>query len=211
LQRQAQLQRQRLKGVVYCRSKRLYKKLADALNCCYYHADVVDQAERLAAWEQESRLIVATSALGTRVDYPGIVYIMHVGMLWSMINFAQESGRGGQGREVVDSVILVEHSEVERRLLQEADKINVQAMGLFIISSSCQQLLMSRYIDRTGVSCGDLEQSAGCDQCKDRVRQWLDKQESSSWEWQQVQELFNKLQRRCVACCLQGNLGRYSK
>jgi superfamily II DNA helicase RecQ len=121
-----------------------------------------------------------TSALGTRVDYLGIVYIMHVGMLWSMINFAQESGRGGQGREVVDSVILVEHGEVERRLLQEADKIDVQAMGLFIISSGCRRLLMSQYIDRTGVSCGDLEQSAGCDWCRDGVRQWLDEQESSS-------------------------------
>jgi hypothetical protein len=66
-------------------------------------------------------------------------------------------------------------------------------------------------MDRTGVSCSDLEQSAGCDRCRDRVRQWLDKQESSSWEWQQVQELFDKLQRRCVACCLQGNLGGYSE
>jgi superfamily II DNA helicase RecQ len=129
---------------------------------------------------------VATAALGTRVDYPGIVYIMHVGMLWSMIDFAQESGRGGQGGEVVDLVILVEHSEVERRLQQEADKIDVQAMGLFIIGSSCRRLLMSQYMDRTGVSCGDLEQSAGCNQCGDRVRQWLDKQESSSQEWQLV-------------------------
>jgi superfamily II DNA helicase RecQ len=42
LQRQAQLQRQGLKGVVYCWSKRLCEKLADALNCCYYHIDVVD-------------------------------------------------------------------------------------------------------------------------------------------------------------------------
>jgi superfamily II DNA helicase RecQ len=94
-------------------------------------------------WEQDGRLIIATAVLGTRVDYLGIMYIMHIGMLWSMINFAQESGRGGQEREVVDLVILVEHSEVERRLLQEADKINVQVIGLFIISSSCQQLLMS--------------------------------------------------------------------
>jgi hypothetical protein len=60
-----------------------------------------------------------------------------------MIDFAQESGRGGRGREVVDSVILVEHGKVERRLLQEADKIDVQAMGLFIISSGCRRLLMS--------------------------------------------------------------------
>jgi superfamily II DNA helicase RecQ len=180
---QAQLQKEGLKGVVYCWSKKQCEKLAEALDCLYYHVDVLDRADRLAVWEQDGGLIVATAALGTGVDYLGIVYIVHVGMLWSMIDFAQESGRGGRAGEVVDLVILVEHGEVERRLLQEVDKIDVQAMGLFIVGSGCRRLLMSWYMDRAGVSCGDLEQSAGCDWCGDGVRQWLDEQESSSWEW----------------------------
>jgi superfamily II DNA helicase RecQ len=49
LQRQAQLQKEGLKGVVYCRSKKQCEKLAEALDCLYYHTDVVDRADRLAA------------------------------------------------------------------------------------------------------------------------------------------------------------------
>jgi superfamily II DNA helicase RecQ len=42
------------------------------------------------------------------VEFPGIVFILHVGMPWSMIDYAQESGRGGRAGERVDSVVLVE-------------------------------------------------------------------------------------------------------
>jgi hypothetical protein len=165
LQRQAPLQKEGLKGVVYCWSKKQCEKLADALDCCYYHTDAVDRAERLAVWEQEGGLIVATSALGTGVDYLGIVYIVHVGMPWSMINFAQESGRGGRGGEVVDLVILVEHSKVECTLSEKGGDIDVQTMGVFIIGSGCRRLLMSRCLDRTTVSRSGMEALAECDQC----------------------------------------------
>ena len=33
-----------------------------------------------------------------------------------MIDFIQESGRGGRGGELVDSVMIIEEAEVERRL-----------------------------------------------------------------------------------------------
>lgn len=51
---------------------------------------VVDRSERLEAWTGEGGLIVATSALGTGVDFPGIVFILHIGMPWSMMDYAQE-------------------------------------------------------------------------------------------------------------------------
>jgi superfamily II DNA helicase RecQ len=62
--------------------------MADKLNYTYYHAGVVDRAERLALWAEEGGLIVATSALGTGVDFPGVILIIHVRMPWSMIDFA---------------------------------------------------------------------------------------------------------------------------
>ena len=63
---------------------------------------------------------------------------MHVGMLWSIIDYAQESGRGGRAGERVNSVVLVKHGEVERTIKQKSDNLDVQAMGTFIISSSCR-------------------------------------------------------------------------
>lgn len=49
------------------------------------------------------------------MDFPGIVFVLHVSMPWGMINYAQESGQAGQGGEVVDLVVVVEEDKVERR------------------------------------------------------------------------------------------------
>jgi superfamily II DNA helicase RecQ len=65
---------------VYCLSKPLCKSLAQELNCAHYHADVDNQAEQLQEWVEQGRLIIATSALRTGVDYAGIVYILHIEM-----------------------------------------------------------------------------------------------------------------------------------
>jgi hypothetical protein len=52
--------------VVYC-------QIADALDCAYYfHAGDVNRAEQLEQWLVDKGLIVATSTLGTGVNFPGI-------------------------------------------------------------------------------------------------------------------------------------------
>jgi superfamily II DNA helicase RecQ len=59
-------------------------------------------------------LIVATSVLGTGVDFLGIVFTLHVDILYSMIDFVQESGQAGHTGEDVDSIVLVEEGKAER-------------------------------------------------------------------------------------------------
>jgi hypothetical protein len=66
-------------------------------------------------------------------------------------------------------VILVAHREVERRLQQKSDNINVQAIGAFITNNGCCRALMSGYLDSKGVTCGDIE-AASCDRCGDGAR-----------------------------------------
>ena len=48
------------------------------------------------------------------MDYPNIVYVLHVGVLYGMIDFAQELSWAGRGGEVVDLVIVAEEEEVGR-------------------------------------------------------------------------------------------------
>jgi superfamily II DNA helicase RecQ len=57
---------------------------------------------------------VATSALGTGVDYPDIVYMLHVRVLYSIIDFAQESRRAGRNSKAVDLVIIAAEEEAKR-------------------------------------------------------------------------------------------------
>lgn len=52
--------------------------------------------------------LTATRALGMGMDFLGVVYIVHVGIPYRLINFAQESGHGGRNGEAVDSIILLD-------------------------------------------------------------------------------------------------------
>ena len=61
-------------------------------------------------------LIVATLALGTGVDFLGIVFTLHVDILYGMIDFTQELEQAGRAGEDVDSVVLVEEGKAERQL-----------------------------------------------------------------------------------------------
>ena len=76
-----------LKGVVYCNSKDQCEEIAEELGCLYYHADVIDRADRIKTWLERGGFITAMSALGTGVDFPGIVFILHAGVPWSMIDY----------------------------------------------------------------------------------------------------------------------------
>jgi superfamily II DNA helicase RecQ len=89
-------------------------------------------------------------------------------MPWSITDFAQESGRRGREGETVDAVILVAHREIERRLQEKSDNIDVQAIGVFITDNRCRRALMSGYLDGKRVTCGDIE-AASCDRCSDGV------------------------------------------
>jgi superfamily II DNA helicase RecQ len=197
------LRQTKQKGVVYCLSKAQCERIAEELGCGHYHAEVDDRAERLQEWVEQGGLIVATSALGTGVDFPGIVYILHVGMPWSMTDFAQASGRGGRGGEQVDVVVVLEQGEVEKRIEKESDDIDVQAMGHFLIGSGCRRELMSSYLDTKGVQCRDIE-AVGCDRCGEGEQQWLEEQESWVREWEAVERVFNEVKVGCVLCWVVG-------
>jgi superfamily II DNA helicase RecQ len=44
-------------------------------------------------WLKKGGFLTATRALGTGVDFPEVVYIVHLGIPYRLIDFAQESGR----------------------------------------------------------------------------------------------------------------------
>lgn len=160
-----------MKGVVYCRTKAQCEDIAGELDCPYYHAGVVDREERLKWWLERGGFIVATSALGTGVDFPGIVFVLHVGLPYGMIDYAQETGRAGRGGETVDSVILLEDGEVERRAKTEAVSINRSAMAAFVMTTECRRGVMSAYLDGKEATCAEID-CAACDRCGEGLVNW---------------------------------------
>jgi superfamily II DNA helicase RecQ len=53
------------------------------------------------------RWIVATTGLGTGIDIVGIVAVVYMGQLYGLVDFVQQTGRGGRrDGDVVESVIV---------------------------------------------------------------------------------------------------------
>ena len=175
------------KGVVYCKSHAKCKALARLLDCHYYYrGDTRDiEAHRLAqrtdgfqAWVQgKAPYIVATSALGTGIDVPGIVYVIHVEAPYSIIDYAQEAGRAGRAGELVTAIIVIE----ERDWPAEDPKgdacltIKEREVGSLVRTKGCRRRVMGQCLDSDVRDCrglGTKDEAVRCDNCEQQELAW---------------------------------------
>ena len=68
------------KIVVYYRTKAEYEGIASELGCRFFYSGAVNNDKALESWKKDGRCIVATSVLGTGVNYPGIKSVVYTGM-----------------------------------------------------------------------------------------------------------------------------------
>lgn len=192
----------RRRGVVYSRSRKQCEDLSEELGCAYYHAGAVDHQERLDQWLQRGGLIVATSALGTGVDFPGVVCTLHVDVPYGMIDFAQESGRAGRAGEDVDSVIIVEEGRVETlaELSRGSAGLDQYVMDQYITTRGCRRLVMSRYLDGQEIDCGSAGVVAQCDRCGGGVTELERQHTAASQERQLFEDQMDEVAAACAEC-----------
>jgi superfamily II DNA helicase RecQ len=141
------------KMVVYYRYKAECEELAEALGCNYFYSGSADNADVIEVWKEAGGCVVATTALGTGVNYTGVALAVHVGMPYGLIDFAQESGRAGRGGEVVTSLILLEKNwqareGAKRMVMRREWGSDEKAMLDFVNTDDCRRLVLGKYFDR---------------------------------------------------------------
>lgn len=164
------------KGVVYCRTKKRCEAVAGKLGCDYYHSGIAEpgrRAEVLSRWAEgraESRWIAATTGLGTGVDIPGIVAIVHMEQPYGLVDFVQQTGRGGRrDGEVVESVIVTDGKPVKHdEQSSDVEHMNRQAMERFINDVDCRRVGLGLFMDGQARDCEEMD-GERCDRCRDRV------------------------------------------
>lgn len=81
--------------MVYIRSRESCEALAVKLGCDHYYSGIMDESERRATLQRwvsgdgENRWIVAITGLGTGVDIPGIVIVVHIEQPYRLVDFVQ--------------------------------------------------------------------------------------------------------------------------
>jgi ATP-dependent DNA helicase RecQ len=116
------LQKARGSGIVYVRSRKRCKEVAEMLvangvSADFYHAGLSDELrdKKQASWTLgESRVIVATNAFGMGIDKPDVRFVIHWDIPDSLENYFQESGRAGRDNKPASAVLLFSPADKSR-------------------------------------------------------------------------------------------------
>ena len=134
-------------GIVYVRSRRRTKEVADFLNrrgisSDFYHGGLQGEqrSDKQERWiKNELRIMVATNAFGMGIDKPDVRVVVHLELPDSLEAYFQEAGRGGRDGEKAYAVLLYQPQDkqsLERKFkmaFPEMSKVRevYQALGSF--------------------------------------------------------------------------------
>lgn len=113
-------------AIVYCKSRKHTKDIADLLklnkiNADYYHAGLPNEErnKRQENWiNNTTRVIACTNAFGMGIDKPDVRAVIHYGVPDCLENYYQEAGRAGRDGKRAYAVLLYNDREITDMQLQ---------------------------------------------------------------------------------------------
>jgi len=108
-------------GIVYCKSRKRTKEIADLINmhgisADFYHAGLIqdERNQKQEAWiKDQTRIIVCTNAFGMGIDKPNVRVVIHADSPDCLENYYQEAGRAGRDGKKSYAVLLYGQNDVK--------------------------------------------------------------------------------------------------
>jgi len=116
------LQKAKGSGIIYVRSRKRCKEVAELLvangiSADFYHAGLPDELrdKKQSSWTiGETRVIVSTNAFGMGIDKSEVRFVIHWDIPDSIENYFQESGRAGRDNKSAFAVLLYSPADKSR-------------------------------------------------------------------------------------------------
>ncbi len=107
-------------AIVYCKSRKKTKEVADLLklqqiSADHYHAGLSteERNNKQEAWIRgETRVIVCTNAFGMGIDKPDVRLVIHADPPDCLENYYQEAGRAGRDNKIAYAVLLYDEKDL---------------------------------------------------------------------------------------------------
>jgi superfamily II DNA helicase RecQ len=133
------------KIIMYSSSIITTQEVSSVLDCHAYYRDVGDTTvkdEIGKAWESaDGRVVAATNAFGLGIDRPDLRVVVHIGPIYQLWNYSQESGRAGRGGRRGEALILMPIGKQEA--LQKVHEQAQRRPGKFHISMTATEKKLS--------------------------------------------------------------------
>jgi hypothetical protein len=176
------------KIIIYSSNIDTIDEIGAELGCHIYHASIGSPETKgriQERWERaDGRVVVASNAFGLGIDQPDVRAVIHVGPIFQMRNYGQESGRAGRDGQPSEAVIMVgvgqqealqsHHARlrrqpvVHRAVITDADKKRVERekVDRFISGAQCRRIDLDREMDGRVDRGGCEEGEERCDVCR---------------------------------------------
>ncbi|KFZ22776.1 hypothetical protein V502_02745, partial [Pseudogymnoascus sp. VKM F-4520 (FW-2644)] len=157
------------KIIIYSSSIHTIKELGKQLGYPMYYAEVGSEKEKAQIqqrWENGSKqVVICSNAFGLGIDKPDVQFVGHVGPIYNMENYGQESGRAGRDGKPSEAAIIVRAGTQEalqqqderrrreptqnRAVITDADRAQVKRLKVaqFIGGMSCQRIHLDYKLD----------------------------------------------------------------
>ena len=153
-----------------------------------------------------------------RIDYLEIIFMLHIKMLYKMIDFMQKFEQTEWEKKTVNSMMLIKNNETQWWSEYEL-MLNKSVMTKFVLMNRCWWEMMSLYLDKKQTNCTTAAAAAAaavrvkeknmnmmlCDWCEKEIAEWQKSQTEIASEWQKVWIMLNKLMNECTACWITQN------
>ena len=160
------------KGMIYCRGVDRSKDIAEELGTQPLHSTTEKEAFA-RTWETfvedpETKLCVSTCVIGVGVDVPHVRNVWHYGLPWSLVDYAQETGRCGRDGKPATCHLITWQSELKRQGHSESGPQHTEDDLRRMASAvdECRRVRMGAVLDERQVSCTMLTDANLCDNCR---------------------------------------------